>query len=123
MGSQYYTLSDVYRAAREETHFDYCFWLQVTLGICMEFCFLCVGRLLVILASLLITSISASGFVIVLPAVATPWTLWFNFNIIWGKLQLPLKDTYTIESIPCDRRWDWLYKVSSVIFVMLIVPL
>ena len=97
MGSQYYTLSDVYRAAREETHFDYCFWLQVTLGICMEFCFLCVGRLLVILASLLITTISASGFVIVLPAVATPWTMWFNFNIIWGKLQLPLKDTYAID--------------------------
>ena len=51
-----------------------------------EHIFKLLGRLLVIVASFLILTIGASGFLIVLPVVATPTTLWFNFNIFWGKL-------------------------------------
>ena len=81
-----YTLTDVYNAARDERQFDYCFWLQITCMLIGEYIFKLLGRLLVIVASFLILTIGASGFLIVLPVVATPTTLWFNFNIVWGKL-------------------------------------
>lgn len=80
-----YTLRDVYNAARDERKFDYCFWLQITGIIIGEYVFMLLGRLLVIVASFLILSIGASGFLIALPVVAKPSTLWFNFNIFWGE--------------------------------------
>lgn len=85
MVSERLTLSDLYNAARNDRNFDYCFWLQVFVTIIGELLFICVGRVLVFVASILICSIATSGFVIVLPVVARPWTLWFNFNIVWGK--------------------------------------
>jgi hypothetical protein len=80
-----YTLSDIYQAAKHDKQFDYCFWTQIICTIAGEFIFLQLGRLLVIVASILILTIAASGFLIVLPVVAKPWTLWFNFNIVWGE--------------------------------------
>lgn len=103
MGVDYYTLSDVYHAARNDREFNYCFWLQIIVSIVAEFLFLCVGRALVIVASLLITSIAASGFVIVLPVVATPWTLWFNFNILWGKRVPYISVTVSLIFKPCSE--------------------
>ena len=88
MASERLTFRDLYNAARNDRQFNYCFWFQVVVTIIGEFLFICVGRVLVSVATVLITSIAASGFVIVLPVVARPWTLWFNFNIVWGKIVL-----------------------------------
>lgn len=86
-----YTFRDVYEAARTERNFDYVFWLSVTFSILAEYANPILGRLLVTMATLLITVIGSAGFLIVLPTVADPWTAWFNFNILWGKSIYPHK--------------------------------
>ena len=78
---------DVYRAAKADRKFDYCFWAEISCGIVAEYIFLQLGRILVMVASVLIMTICASGFLIVLPAVAEPGHLWFYFNIVWGKIE------------------------------------
>jgi hypothetical protein len=88
MSSKQYTLMDVYHAAKSDRKFDYFFWGEITCGIVAEYVFLQLGRVLVMVASALITTICASGFLIVLPVVAEPGHLWFYFNIVWGKLKI-----------------------------------
>lgn len=87
MSSKQYTLMDVYHAAKSDRKFDYAFWGEISCGIIAEYVFLQLGRVLVMVASALITTICASGFLIVLPVVAKPGHLWFHFNIVWGKLE------------------------------------
>ena len=92
MASKQYTLMDVYRAAKADRKFDYCFWAEISCGIVAEYVFLQLGRILVMVASVLITTICASGFLIVLPVVAIPNQLWFYFNLIWGKIEKLILD-------------------------------
>lgn len=93
MASKEYTLMDVYRAAKADRKFHFCFWAEISCGIVAEYIFLQLGRILVMVASFLITTICASGFLIVLPVVAVPSQLWFKFNLIWGKLDQSLFQT------------------------------
>lgn len=95
MASKEYTLMDVYRAAKSDRKFDFCFWAEISCGIVAEYIFLQLGRILVMVASILITTICASGFLIVLPVVAEPNQLWFKFNLIWGKLEESVSQTLT----------------------------
>ena len=82
---QTYTFRDVYEAARTERNFDYVFWLSIVFTIIGSYVHPILGRFLVCAATFLISTIGLAGFLIVLPIVATPWTWWFNFNIVWGK--------------------------------------
>ena len=82
---QTYTFRDVYEAARTERNFDYVFWLSVVFTIIGSYIHPILGLFLVCAATCLISTIGLAGFLIVLPIVATPWTWWFNFNIVWGK--------------------------------------
>jgi palmitoyltransferase len=79
-----YTFRDVLNAAGTEKNFDYIFWFQIVCGILSDFWMPILGRLLVVVATFLISGISTAGFLIVLPVAAEPWKPWFNFNIVWG---------------------------------------
>ena len=85
MQKQRYTLSDVYNAARLERHFNYAFWLHVTMDIIGTNAMHCAGFCLVILATVLITVISILGFLVVLPAIFVPGSLWLMGHNAWGK--------------------------------------
>lgn len=86
-GSQYrrYTFSDVWNAARTEKNFNYAFWLNVTLDLVMECSVRNGGYFLLAFACGLIATISFFGFFVVIPAIAEPWSVWFVFNVVWGK--------------------------------------
>ena len=79
-----YTFYDVLHAIRTERNFDSIFWLQVTIGLIVDNLMTLLGRFLVCAATFFILTISSAGFLVVLPLVATPWSAWFGFNIIWG---------------------------------------
>ena len=85
MQKQRYTLSDVYNAARRERHFNYVFWLHVTLDILGTYAMHGAGFCLVIFATILITMISALGFLVVLPANFEAGSFWMACHSIWGK--------------------------------------
>ena len=89
MSKRGHTLWDVYQAAKTERHFDYWFWSSVVFSIVIDNVHPLLGRLLVSTAAALIFTIGLSGFLIVLPTVAEPWTVWFNFNIVWGTCHWP----------------------------------
>lgn len=85
MQKQRYTLSDVYNAASRERHFNYVFWLHVTLDILATYAMHGAGFFLVIFATVLITAISALGFLVVLPANFEAGSFWMTCHSIWGK--------------------------------------
>jgi hypothetical protein len=80
-----YTFGDIWHAASTERHFDYSFWLTVSIDILAENCGRYIGNCLVCLAAVIIFGISSCGFLIVIPLVARPGSVWFYFNIVWGK--------------------------------------
>ena len=79
-----YTFHDVWNAAKYGRNFNYVFWLHVTLDILFEHGMHFGGMLLISFAAAIITFVSFIGFFIVIPAVATPWTLWYTFNVLIG---------------------------------------
>ena len=85
---QRYRLSDVYNAAKYDRHFDYAFWLHITLDIVGETLIGYAGYCLVVFATSLVTIISILGFFVVLPAVLTPGSILFVCHVLWGKLKM-----------------------------------
>lgn len=77
-------LKDVWEAAKTERNFDYVFWLHTTLDILAELAFRHFGYCLVLLAVVLITVLVAAGFLIVLPVVMTPGSVWSLINHCFG---------------------------------------
>jgi hypothetical protein len=80
-----YTFSDIYHAAMNDKDFDYVFWVDVSIVLAFQYCFRGMGKLLVVCAIALIAFFGLSGFLIILPAVATFGTLWHAFNVVWGE--------------------------------------
>jgi len=78
------SLSDVYIAARTHRNFDYIYWLDSLLTILSKSAIRNLSVILVVFASFLITLIAYWAFFVLLPIVAIPGSLWFNFNIVWG---------------------------------------
>lgn len=83
---QRYTLWDVYNAARTERHFNYAFWMHITLDILGASIMKYAGYSLVVLASSLVAAISILGFFVVLPMLFKPWSFYMIANSLWGKL-------------------------------------
>lgn len=83
-----YTLQDVWRALTTEVDFNYFFWMKVLIQIMCQSSLKYFSVVLVGIAIVLISFIAVIGFFIILPQIATPWSLWFNFNIIWGLIML-----------------------------------
>ena len=79
-----YTFADIYHAAKTEINFDYVFWIDVLIILIWESLLKLIGKGLVCIAVLLIGFFASSGFFVILPQVASPYTTWFYFNIIWG---------------------------------------
>ena len=82
---QRYTLRDVWHAIQTERDFNYAFWMDVTLTIMFESAMKQFGMLLVGMAIILIGLVSLGGFFMIIPIIADSWTLWFYFNVVWGK--------------------------------------
>ncbi len=61
----------------------------------------------------LITSIALMGFIVVIPAVATPWSLWYAFNVIWGKLVHLSLECITISFFIL---WSGFFLLYSIAF-------
>lgn len=78
------SLNDVYIAARTHRNFDYIYWLDSLLTILSKSAIRNLSIILVVFASFLITLIAYWAFFVLLPIVAVPWSIWFNFNIVWG---------------------------------------
>jgi palmitoyltransferase len=78
------SLSDIYSAARTQRNFDYLYYLDALLTIISKSAIRNLSVLLVGFASFLISLIAYWAFFVLLPIVAIPWSVWFNFNIIWG---------------------------------------
>lgn len=79
-------MSDIWYAIQHDRHFDYAFYLNVTLDLLGQ-CFMrYLGYGLVLIASLLICSIGGGAFFIVLPKIAIPWYPWSLFNYSFGTL-------------------------------------
>jgi hypothetical protein len=85
-----YTLLDVWNAAKYEKNFNFAFWMHITLDIIVEQAIRTGGYCLICCAVALIVTISVFGFFVVVPAIASPWSLWFVFNIIWGEHVQPI---------------------------------
>ncbi|KAJ1408112.1 hypothetical protein B484DRAFT_403623, partial [Ochromonadaceae sp. CCMP2298] len=68
-GRRKYTLYDVYIAAKFDRHFNYVFWMHITLDILSETLFRYAGYALVVTAVCLIALISALGFLVVHPMI------------------------------------------------------
>lgn len=81
-----YTLSDVWRAMKTDRHFNHAFWLEVTLSILCESFVKAVTRAMVVIAVILITSVSICGFFVLLPRISRPYSAWMLINIVWGKI-------------------------------------
>ena len=83
---QRYTLADVYHAAKTERHFNYAFWLHITLDILGASVMKYAGYSLVVLAVSLVAIISILGFFVVLPTLFEPWSLSLFGHSLWGEL-------------------------------------
>jgi hypothetical protein len=79
-----YQLSDVWNAARTERNFDYVFWGHIALNIIGEWAIQMLGRLLVLFAVFLISSLIFTGFYFVLPNVTSPSGPWFYIHSVIG---------------------------------------
>lgn len=64
---QRYRLSDVWHALNTSQHFDYSFWLMITLDIIIDNCTVGFGYFLIVAATLIILFLGGSGFFVVLP--------------------------------------------------------
>lgn len=96
MSSNRYNLNDVYHAAKHDRNFDYVFWMHVTLDILTDKIVIYGSFLLVLFAIALIAVISIIGFFVLLPTIATPWTLYFIVHVLWGNLSIMLLLHYLI---------------------------
>ena len=79
-----YTFADIYHAAKTEEHFDYVFWIDILIIVIWESFLKLIGKGLVCIAVLLITFFATSGFLVILPQVARPFSIAFYLNAIWG---------------------------------------
>lgn len=78
------SLKDVYTAARTQRNFDYVFWLDSLFSILSKSAIRNLSVILVVFASFLISLVAYWAFFVLLPIIAKPWSLWFDFNIVWG---------------------------------------
>jgi len=83
---QRYGLRDVYNAANTERNFDYVFWGHIVLDIMMEHAITLFGKVLVVVAYVLIIYLIGSGYFIVLPNVSNPPSVWYYVHAILGNL-------------------------------------
>lgn len=79
-----YTLSDVWYAIRFHRNFQYAFWMDVLIGIIAESLLRYAGLFLSAMAILLISVIGYASFFIILPVVATPGSIWYAWNLVFG---------------------------------------
>lgn len=86
---QPYTLRDIYNAARTEKHFNYTFWLHILLDIILlDWGRRIMGKFLVTMALLIITSISLIGFSVVIPHISSPRSLAYWWHYSFGLFML-----------------------------------
>jgi len=71
---------------RTERKFNYVFWMEISLIIIFKSAVRCFSQCLVIAAVVLIASVAAAGFLVILPVIAQPWSPWFYFNLFWGEI-------------------------------------
>lgn len=80
-----YQLSDVWNAAKTERNFDYSFWGHIVIDVLMEHAISIFGKVLVVLATVLIVSLISSGYFIILPNVSSPDSIWFYLHASIGR--------------------------------------
>lgn len=80
-----FSFPDFWNAISQGTNFDYVYWIEKVLLCTCNRMMGVLGVVFVCTAIILISIIGASGFIFVLPEVAHPWTLWYGFNVVWGK--------------------------------------
>jgi hypothetical protein len=83
-GRRRYTLADVYNAARTERHFNYAFWMHITLDILGAHIMKYAGYSLVVMATSLVAIISVLGFFVLLPMLFDPWSFNMIVHSLWG---------------------------------------
>jgi ABC-type multidrug transport system permease subunit len=83
-GRRRYTLTDVYNAARTERHFNYAFWMHITLDILGAYVMKYAGYSLVVMATSLVAIISVLGFFVLLPMLFDPWSFNMIVHSLWG---------------------------------------
>lgn len=84
-----YTFAEIWHAAATEKNFNHTFYLEKVLVKLLSGAMSVIGAFFVVFATLLICGVALAGFGLVLPAIATPNTLWFYFNVVWGESFLP----------------------------------
>lgn len=86
-----YTLQDAWDAAGKED-FDYVYWTHIALDIILENTFRAMGKILVIVAFVLIVGLTSLGLFYVVPRVTESYSFLYFFHTIIGKKQNKKKE-------------------------------
>lgn len=123
-GKQRYTLSDVYHAAKTERHFNYVFWMHITLDILGAAVMKYAGYSLVVVAVGLVAIISILGFFVVLPTLFEPWSYAIIGHTLWGTIYMvqiaTLTTSVTFTVVPLQVYCSYSASISTTLWQYLL---